>query len=85
MIGKCFDLKNDEYGPPNMYLGGDVKKFMLTDSTYAWSIMSNSYVKAAVDTVKALLVEDGRELKLGKRPHKGPLSSRYKPELDVTN
>ena len=33
--------------------------------------------------MKALLAEDGRELKSGKRPHKGPLPSSYKPELDV--
>ena len=85
MIGKGFDLKNDEYGPPKTYLGGDIEKFMLPDGTYAWSIMSNSYVKAAVNTVKDLLAEDGRELKSGKRPHKGPLPSGYKPELDVTD
>ena len=85
MIGKGFDLKNDEYGPPTTYLGGDVEKFILPDGTSAWSIMSNSYVKGAVDTVKALLAEDGRELKSGKRPHKGPLPSGYKPELDVTD
>ena len=58
---------------------------MLPDGTSAWSIMSSSYVKAAVDTVKALLAEDGQELKPGKRPHKGPLPSGYKPELDVSD
>ncbi len=41
-------------------------------------------MKAAVETVKALLAEEGRELKTGKRPHKGPLPLGYKPELDVT-
>ena len=40
---------------------------------------------SAVETVRALLAEDGRELKSGSRPHKGPLPYKYKPELDVTD
>ena len=35
--------------------------------------------------VRDLLAEDGRDLKTKKRPHKGPLPPRYKPELDVTD
>ena len=85
MIGKRFEIKNDEYGPPSRYLGGDIEKFHLPDGTSAWSMTSCSYVKAAVDTVKDLLAEDGRELKSGKRPHKGPLPHGYKLELDVTD
>ena len=46
---------------------------------------SHSYVLAAVQTVRDLLAEDGRDLKTGKRPHKGPLLPGYKPELDVTD
>ena len=45
---------------------------------------SDKYCKAAVETVKAMLAEEGRELKSGKRSHKGPLSPGYKPELDIT-
>ena len=47
--------------------------------------MSTSYVTSAVETVKTLLAEEGRELKSGKRPHKGPLPHGYKAELDVTD
>ena len=84
-IGKRFEIKNDEYGPPKTHLGADVELFTLPDGTRAWSLFSTSYVNSAVETVKALLAEDGRELKSGKRPHKGPLPHGYKPELDVTN
>ena len=38
-----------------------------------------------METVKTLLAEEGRELKSGKRPHKGPLPHGYKAELDVTD
>ena len=58
---------------------------MLPDGTLAWSLTSCSYVKSAVEveTLKALLVEDRRELKSGTRPHKCPLPAAYKPELDI--
>ena len=85
MIGKRFEIKNDEYGPPKQYLGADVELFQLPDGSTAWSLLSTSYVRAAVDTIKRLLAEDGRDLKSGKRPHKGPLPPGYKPELDVTD
>ena len=84
-IGMRFEIKNDEYGPPKTYLGGDIEKFQLPDGKVAWSLLSTSYVASAIDTVKRLLLEDGRELKSGKRPHKGPLPHGYKPELDVTD
>ena len=84
-IGKTFEIKNNEYGPPKMYLGADIEKFHLPNGSFAWSLHSASYVKSAVETVKVLLAEDGRELKSGKRSHKGPLPHGYKPELDVTD
>ena len=85
MIGHRFEIKNDEWGPPTRYLGANVEQFQLPDGSMAWSLLSTDYVKAAVETVKRLLWEDGRELKTGKRSHKGPLPPDYKPELDVTD
>ena len=55
----------------------------MSDGKYAWSIKCDSYFAASVKTIKDLLSEDNRELKRGKRPHKGPLSHEYKNELDV--
>ena len=83
-IGTSFEIKNDEYGPPTQYLGADVEQFTLRDGSKAWSLLSTSYVKNAIETVTRLLAEDGRELKSGARPHKGPLPQGYKPELDTT-
>ena len=84
-ISLRFEIKNNEWGHPKTYLGADVELFTLPNGLQAWSLMSHSYVNSAVQTVQALLAEDGRELKTGSRHHKGPLPPGYKPELDVTD
>ena len=83
-IGEIYELKDDKYGPPEAYLGAVIEKFTLPDGKQAWSMRADKYCKAAVETVKDVLAEDGRELKSGKRSDKGPLPPGYKPELDVT-
>lgn len=83
-IGEEYELKDGEYGQPEIYLGAGIEKFQLPSGKEVWSMTSEKYVKAAVETIKALLEEDGREFKAGKRPHKGPLPPGYKPELDTT-
>ena len=57
----------------------------MPDGMPPWSTKSEKYVKNAVQTCKDLLVEDGRELKGGKRKHKNVLPPGDKPELDVTD
>ena len=39
-IGKGFEIKNDEWGPPTRYLGADVEKFQIpnTGGQVAWSL-----------------------------------------------
>ena len=59
-----------------------MEKFQLKDGAEAWSFCNDQYVKAAVETIKNLLAEDGHELKGGKRPHKNCLPPNCKPELD---
>ena len=83
-IGKEFEIKNDEYGPPEFYLGAGIEKFHTDDHTECWSMRSDKYVKNAIRTVEDLLAEDGRELKGGKRKHANCLPCNYKPELDTT-
>lgn len=82
-IGKEFEIKNGEYGAPEFYLGAGIEKYNVDGEEY-WSMKSDKYVKNAVQTVKDLLAEDGRELKGGKRNHAGALPISYKPELDTT-
>ena len=83
-IGQRFLIKDEKIEEPKIYLGADIEKFQLPDGKMVWSIHSKTYVKNAVDTVRRLLAEDGRELKTGKRECKGPLPHGYKPELDTS-
>ncbi|KAL7551327.1 hypothetical protein ACHAWF_014513 [Thalassiosira exigua] len=85
MIGAHFEIRNDVYGPLKTYLGGDVETFQLPHGKMAWSLLSTSYVRSVMDTVRRLLAEEGRDLKTGKKPHRGPLPYGYKSELDTTN
>ena len=81
-----FVIKNDEWGRPKQYLGADIEPFDLPDGRQAWSIHCTTYIKSAIETVKDLLAEDGRQLKgpNNKGRHGGALPANYKPELDVT-
>ena len=55
-IGKRFETKNDEIGPPKVYLGAGICKVANDeDGSECWSMESQKYVKAAVQTVKDLL------------------------------
>ena len=84
-IGEQFEIKNGEYGPPTTYLGAGISQVQLDDGSMCWSMESQKYVKAAIDTIRALLLEDGRELKGGRgNRHHGPLPPSYRPELDET-
>ncbi|KAL7523049.1 hypothetical protein ACHAWF_000341, partial [Thalassiosira exigua] len=63
-IGKSFEIKNDEYGPPTTYLGGQLERFTIPGTNERpWSLLSTQYVKAAVANVEAMLREEGREFK----------------------
>ena len=83
-IGKEFEIKNGEYGPPTSYLGAGISKVQLCTGEECWSMDSKSYVKAAIQVVGDLLSEDGRELKGRKGQHTGPMPITYRPEIDAT-
>jgi hypothetical protein len=80
-IGAYFDLKEESVGPPDIYLGGSMSKIQLNDGTIAWSFSSSKYVKAAVANVETHLREEGRKLPMRAST---PLSSNYRPELDIS-
>jgi hypothetical protein len=85
-IGSEFQIKNDEYGPPTIYLGAGISKYTLSDGKECWSMDSKQYVRSAIETVQNLLAEDGRELKTSKKTGgtHGALPTNYQPELDST-
>ena len=84
-IGFSFDIKDDKFGPPTTYLGTNVEPFQISDRKYAWIIQYNSYVAAAVQTIKDLFSEYDIYLRSNKISHTGLLPHGYKAELDVTD
>ena len=80
VIGLAFEIKDGEKGPPKRYLGAETELFGNCEGKQVWSMKCDQYVDAAVNIVKDLLREEGRDLKSGPRKHKGPLPPQYKVE-----
>ena len=73
----------EEFGPPDQYLGANVDKVQLKYGLFVWSTKRVDYLKSAIYNVDNLLGVDKMALKNygdGYRPY----SSRFSPELDVT-
>jgi hypothetical protein len=81
-IGKYFDLKEGSIGPPKLYLGGKVSQVTLANGMKAWSFSSSQYVHSAVKNVEDFLETQGEKLPARAAT---PLSSNYRPEIDVTD
>ena len=82
MIDQHFKLKNGEIEKPTRYLGADIGEYQLPDGSTAWSLSSDSYVKAAIANVEDWMKKRGQKLKTRVS---APFPSNYKPELDVTD
>jgi hypothetical protein len=80
-IGKLYRLKEGSVGPPEQYLGANIKRLQLADGTMAWSIGADNYVNNALATVKSTLESEGMKLK-GKASK--PLPNGYRPEMHVS-
>jgi hypothetical protein len=84
-LGRYFTLKEESIGPPNIYLGGKVRKVDVKDgSSKCWAFSSSQYVQAAVKNVEEYLSK--RDDVNWKLPQKAetPLRTSYRPELDVS-
>jgi hypothetical protein len=64
------------------YLGTMIKKTVLPNGASAWGQSSSHYVRNAVKNLEEWIVMEGRKL-----PKKSftPMSSTYKPEVDVSH
>jgi hypothetical protein len=83
-LGKIYELRGT-VKEPSIYLGANVMKHQLPNGSTCWAMSSKIYVKNAIENVKDLLHEDGRESRTMKRRGRTPLLISYKPELDQTN
>ena len=81
-IRKTFTLKGDKAEKPSMYLGAQLSEMVVDNGTKCWSISAEKYVTLAVANVEEKLNKEGNRL-----PSRcyTPLSSNYRPELDVSS
>ena len=81
-LGKYFEMKESSIGPPKLYLGGSVRKVELENGVSAWAMGSSKYCEAAVTNVKKYLEGHGKYV--FPKGCNTPMSTSYRPELDVT-
>ena len=77
-IGKYFPFKTGSVGPPDICLGGKLKKIDVGNGVWAWSFSPCQYIKAAVDNVKKLQPLPKKAI----NPFKN--QGHYRPETDTT-
>jgi hypothetical protein len=84
-IGRYFELKEESIGPPTIYLGARIRKVVLENGVEAWASSSSQYVQSAVKNVEEYVNRDENKTRW-KLPRKAetPLSTTYRPELDVS-
>eukprot|EP00980_Cylindrotheca_fusiformis_P002746 scaffold640_cov69-Cylindrotheca_fusiformis.AAC.1 len=51
-IGRYFEFKAESVGPPEIYLGGRLRKVVLENGVNAWAFGLSQYVQASVANVK---------------------------------
>ena len=54
-IGNYFKLKEKSIGPPDVYLGGKMRRVKLDNCYKVWAFISSQYVVEAVKNVEAYL------------------------------
>ena len=68
-IQRYFKLKDDKIEEPDTYLGAGLSKMTTANGTVCWSMLSETYCKAAVKNVEQKLSKDGKRLpSLKQRP-----------------
>jgi hypothetical protein len=84
-LSQKYTLKEGSVGEPTSYLGAEVKKWLIDNSSdplkTRWALSSDLYVKRAVANVEAELAELGQKLSTKVTT---PLSQGYRPEMDAT-
>ena len=80
-LNKYFKLKPDSIHAPDDYLGTKIKLTTLPNGRKAWGQSSSQYIRAAIKNLEDWMSKEGYRL-----PKKAatPMSSSYRPELDVS-
>ena len=86
-LGRYFELKEESIGAPKIYLGGRVRKVQLDNNVKCWAFSSSQYVRAAVKNVEEYLEKrhkSGDMMFSMPKKAETPMSTTYRPELDVS-
>jgi len=79
--GGTVKFKNDKIETPEMYLGAKLQKKSI-DGMECWTITSEEYIKAAVNTIKTSISKGGRWTM--PKGAKTPMNITFVPELDAS-
>ena len=79
-------VKPGSIGPPNIYLGAEVKRVPDRTGKLAYATSSNKYVREATAVVEKRMKELNLSFTKSAKSPQNPFSnSKYKPELDLTS
>ena len=81
-IGNYFKLKDNSIGPPEVYLGGNMRQVKIYNGSKAWAFSSSQYVVEAVKNVEQYLLR--KENKLNSKAGT-PIYNGYRPETEATD
>ena len=56
-LGKYFELKEESIGPPNIYMGGHVRKVQFNNVFKAWVFGSSWYLRSVVNNIETYLAK----------------------------
>jgi hypothetical protein len=82
-VSEIYRIKDNSIEPPKTYLGAQVLQYKLPDNKdkVRWAMSSQNYITNAIKTIESELMKVGKALSTNV---KTPLSSGYRPELDIT-
>ena len=84
-------MKDASVGPPDIYLGGKVRKMANDEGVEFWTFSSSQYVKGACENVRRYLKNLNGDTKQHEckyfMPKKAnaPFRNNYRPEVDVSD
>ena len=80
-LSEVYRLKDGNVGEPNRYLGDNIEKVQLDDSSVAYSMTSREYVKNSILNLEYTLArDDAHPLKIFvKKARERPFPSNYRP------
>ena len=89
-LDRYFKMKPGSIGDPDIYLGGKISQFDLSDTDdgqgqKTWGLSPAKYVTAAIANTEEYLAKHFNGRKLPKKHAVTPFAAGYRPELDFTD